>query len=100
MDPRDPPIYVSELKEKSMNPDFKFFSLADFRRFSREDAVVIRIWSMSGASGISTLLVEAEVYLPSLIRIGKTVRLYHNVSIQDAYFRSLNPFIIRLVIIQ
>ena len=67
------PIYISELKEKSMNPDFKYFDLSDYRSFSREDSVTVRVWARTETSQVSTLLMENEVYLPSLIRIGKTV---------------------------
>ena len=78
---KEKPIYISEVKESSMNPDFKFFSLAEYRQFSRDDSVLIRIWSNIGPLHASTLIVEGEVYLPSLIRVGKTVRYlaYHTV---------------------
>ena len=80
----DSPIYISEVKEKSMNPDFKYFNLSDYRSFSREDSVTVRVWARTKTSQVSTLLVETEVYLPSLIRIGKTVwclLLRHNVAL-------------------
>ena len=73
-DPKEIPIYISEVKEKSMNPDFKYFDLSDYRYFSRDQEATLRVWARTGNSQVSTLLVEAEVYFPSLIRIGKTVR--------------------------
>ena len=70
----DSPIYISEIKETSMNPDFKYFDLSEgYKSFSRDDSVIVRIWARTETSPVSTLLVETEVYLPSLIRIGKTV---------------------------
>lgn len=72
-DPKEDPIYISEVKEKSMNPDFRYLDLSEFRPLSRDDSLVIRIWSRMEASQILTLLVEAKVHLPSLVRIGRTV---------------------------
>ena len=70
----EPPIYVSEVREKSMNPDFQHFDLASFTDFSRENSMVVRIWSRADAAQTFTLLIEANIDLGSLIRIGKTVR--------------------------
>lgn len=65
------PLYVSEEKRSSMNPDFKFFKLK--RWTSREDGVIVRIWHRMNEG--TQLLIEAEVFLGSLVRVGKSVRL-------------------------
>ena len=76
----DTPIYISEVKEKFMNPDFQHFdlsrntSLTEHLSCLREDTVAVRVWAVARESGPNILLIEAEVHLPSLIRIGKTVR--------------------------
>ena len=63
------PLYVSEEKRNSMNPDFKFFRLEKWT--SREDGLIVRVWHRTD-EGIQ-LLIEAEIFLSSLVRIGKSV---------------------------
>ena len=91
------PFYISEIKEQSMNPDFKHFDLATNGACSREDRVTIRVWSRNTTSKITSLLIEADVCLSSLTRIGKTVRHLHlRVGVLTDEF-SLTPFITPLV---
>ena len=69
------PLYVSEVKNKCMNTDFKFFSLKDCGPASRQGELTVRVWSRIGIAKRFTLLVELEAHLASLTRIGKTVCL-------------------------
>ena len=73
-----PPLYVSELKEQSMNPDFKSFSLRESGTASRDDTVVVRVWAGAKDAETPTLLLEAEVFLPSLVRVGKTLEAFYH----------------------
>jgi UV radiation resistance-associated gene protein len=70
---KEQPFYISEVKEKFMNPDFQSFDLSSFTHCCRDDVVVVRVWAKTEFVQSFTLLVEAEIHLASLIRIGKTV---------------------------
>lgn len=71
----EPPEYISEVREKFMNPDFQHFNLASSTEFSRQSSLTVRIWSRIDAAQPFALLIEADIDLGSLIRVGKTVRV-------------------------
>ena len=69
------PFYVSETKEKFMNPDFKFFDPKQLSSsVTRSDAMVVKVFARAADTKDFMLLLELDVYTASLVRIGKTVR--------------------------
>ena len=74
----DGPIYVSELRERSMNPDFQFFSLKENGAVSRDDTVTVKIWATPEHADSPTLLLQATVHLPSLVRIGRSLETFYH----------------------
>ncbi len=68
------PIYVSEVKERAMNPSFRSFDLNTYGPWiTRRDELTIKYWAQTRDSGGYYLLVELGVHLRSLQFIGKTV---------------------------
>jgi len=66
------PLYISEIVEKSMNPDFQCFGLAPCgSAVGRLDRVAIRVWADSG--GGWKLLIDADVYLGALVHLGESL---------------------------
>ena len=68
----DEPLYISEVKHKSMNADFQHFDLSTVKDFSRLDRVIIKVWAAKNGKRYTQLL-EADVILPSLVWLGKNV---------------------------
>lgn len=69
------PVYVSEVVEKAMNPNFRFFDLNSYGPWvTRRDEIVIKIWARTEATNGYTLVLELRVHLRSLQFIGKSVR--------------------------
>ena len=70
----DEPVYVSEMLEKAMNFDFRFFDLNTYGPcITRRDQLSIKFWARTGSEQDYTLLLEMEVHLRSLQYIGKSV---------------------------
>lgn len=68
------PIYVSEVKERAINPSFRFFDLNTYGPWiTRRDELTIKYWAQTRSSAGYFSLVELEVHLRSLQFIGKTV---------------------------
>jgi hypothetical protein len=61
------PVYISEIVEKAMNPDFQFFDLP--AEVSRCDEVVIKVFCDYGEGWM--LLIEAQIWLGGLHYLGK-----------------------------
>ena len=66
------PLYISEVKHKSMNADFQHFDLSTLKGFSRLDHVTVKVW-VAKNSGQFVQLLEADINLPSLVWLGKNV---------------------------
>lgn len=68
------PIYVSEVKERAMNPSFRSFDLNAYGPWiTRRDELIIKYWAQTRDSAGYFLLVEWAVHLRSLQFVGKTV---------------------------
>jgi len=68
------PIYVSEVKQKAMNPSFRSFDPNTYGPWiTRRNELTIKYWAQTRNSAGYFLLVELAVHLRSLQFIGKTV---------------------------
>ena len=75
----DEPIYVSEVIEKAMNPNFRFFDLNVYGPgVTRRDELTVKYWAKTENMDQFVLLVELQLCLRSLQFIGKSVRLIHS----------------------
>ncbi|KAH9866878.1 hypothetical protein IAQ61_007467 [Plenodomus lingam] len=71
---QEEPIYVSEVAEKAMNPNFKFFDLgACGPRVTRLDKLTVRVWAKSETMTEWQYLLDYTVRFRSLQFIGKTL---------------------------
>lgn len=69
------PVYVSEVVEKAMNPNFRFFDLNTYGPWiTRRDELTIKFWARTDSSQVYGLVVELQMHLRSLQFIGKSVR--------------------------
>ncbi|KAF1918271.1 UV radiation resistance protein and autophagy-related subunit 14-domain-containing protein [Ampelomyces quisqualis] len=67
------PVYISEVAEKAMNPNFRFFDLGPCGPgVTRLDKLTVRIWAKSESTGAWQYLVDHTVQLRALQFIGKT----------------------------
>jgi hypothetical protein len=70
----DEPVYISEVAEKAMNPNFKFFDLGPCGPgVTRLDKLTVRVWAKSESVGTWQYLMDYTVHLRSLQFIGKTL---------------------------
>jgi hypothetical protein len=70
----DDPVYISEVAEKAMNPNFKFFDLGPCGPgVTRLDKLTVRVWAKSESMGTWQYLMDYTVHLRSLQFIGKTL---------------------------
>ena len=68
------PVYVSEMLEKAMNFDFRFFDLNTYGPWiTRRDQLNIKFWARTGSEQDYSLVLEMEVHFRSLQYIGKSV---------------------------
>ena len=68
------PVYISEIVEKAMNPNFQFFDLNTYGPFvTRQDELTIKFWACTEGLQEFLLLIELQVHLGSLQFIGKSV---------------------------
>ncbi|KAL8908162.1 MAG: hypothetical protein Q9207_000985 [Kuettlingeria erythrocarpa] len=73
------PVYVSEVVEKTMNPNFRFFDLSTYGPWiTRRDALTIKFWARTEASQDYGLVVELQMHLRSLQFIGKSLESFHH----------------------
>ncbi|KAF2628322.1 hypothetical protein BU25DRAFT_365918 [Macroventuria anomochaeta] len=71
---QDDPVYISEVAEKAMNPNFKFFDLAPCGpRVTRLDKLTVKVWAKSEIMRAWQFLIDYTVSLGSLQFIGKTL---------------------------
>ena len=68
------PVYISEVVENAMNPNFRFFDLNAQGPFvTRCDELMIKYWARTENMDDYILLIELRLSLRSLQFIGKTV---------------------------
>jgi hypothetical protein len=68
------PVYVSEVIEKTMNPDFRFFDLDEAGpSVSRLEDLTVKVWAKREGARDYQYLVEMQLNLRSLQFIGKTI---------------------------
>lgn len=68
------PVYISEVVEKTMNPNFRFFDLNVYGpAVTRCDMLTIKYWARTDNMEDYILLIELRLSLRSLQFIGKTV---------------------------
>lgn len=68
------PLYVSEVVDKAMNPDFQFFDLNTYGpSVNRRDELIVKVWAQTENMENYILLIELKANLRSLQFIGKTV---------------------------
>lgn len=94
------PFYISEVKEKFMNPDFKFFDPHDFApQVSRADGMTVKVFAKFAGSKYYYLLLESDVHTSTLVRVGRTVSFRELVSLcihtyEDSWTIFSNLFLI------
>ncbi|KAL1798104.1 hypothetical protein ACET3X_002141 [Alternaria dauci] len=70
----DDPVYISEVVEKAMNPNFKFFDLGPCGPgVTRLDRLTVRVWAKSETMREWQYLVNYTVHFQSLQFIGRTL---------------------------
>ncbi|KAL5119651.1 hypothetical protein ACEQ8H_002497 [Pleosporales sp. CAS-2024a] len=70
----DGPVYISEVAEKTMNPNFRFFDLASCGPgVTRLDKLTVKVWAKSESMDKWQYLMEYTLHLRSLQFIGKTL---------------------------
>ena len=68
------PVYVSEVVERNMNPDFRFFDLKSYgASVTRQDELMVKVWARTEKSERWVLLTKLQACLGSLQFLGKTV---------------------------
>lgn len=73
------PVYISEVADKSMNPDFQFFDLnINGPQVSRAGDVQLKLWAKTSKLETFILLVDLEICLESLQFIGKSLDNFHH----------------------
>jgi hypothetical protein len=71
---QDEPVYVSEVAERAMNPNFRFFDLLSCGpSVTRLDKLTVKVWAKSEVSQQWQYLVDFTVQLRSLQFIGKAL---------------------------
>jgi hypothetical protein len=74
VDSSEKPVYISEVAEKAMNPNFKFFDLGPCGPgITRLDKLTVRVWAKSESMEKWQYLMDYTVQLRSLQFIGKTL---------------------------
>ncbi|KAL4782223.1 UV radiation resistance protein and autophagy-related subunit 14-domain-containing protein [Aspergillus varians] len=74
----DEPVYVSEITEDAMNPNFRAFDL-NFcgPPVSRLDHLTLKLWVKTAAMDDYMVLVELKLHLQSLQFLGRTLDSFH-----------------------
>lgn len=71
------PVYVSEVVERTMNPNFRFFDLSyNGPTVTRQDEMTIKVWAKNERLDDYQYLIEFQVNLRGLQFIGKTLKNY------------------------
>ncbi|KAL8812920.1 MAG: hypothetical protein Q9200_000659 [Gallowayella weberi] len=73
------PLYVSEMVEKAMNFDFRFFDLNTYGPWvTRRDELIIKFWARTEPLQQYALILELQVHFRSLQFIGKSLENFHH----------------------
>lgn len=73
------PVYISEVAEKAMNPNFKFFDLGPCGPgVTRLDKLTVRVWAKSESMDKWQYLMDYTVQLRSLQFIGKALGTFRH----------------------
>ncbi|UPX17587.1 uncharacterized protein EKO05_0007931 [Ascochyta rabiei] len=73
------PVYISEVAEKAMNPNFKFFDLAPCGPgVTRLDKLTVKLWAKSETMTGWQFLVDYTLHLASLQFVGKTLGAFRH----------------------
>tara|TARA_R110002003_G_scaffold171_18_gene14055 strand:- start:23694 stop:25262 length:1569 start_codon:yes stop_codon:yes gene_type:complete len=79
VDQHEEPVYISEIAEKAMNPNFKFFDLGPCGPgVTRLDKLTVRVWAKSESMTAWQYLMDYTVQLRSLQYIGKTLGTFRH----------------------
>ncbi|KAF1359859.1 UV radiation resistance-associated gene protein [Lizonia empirigonia] len=74
IDAQPEPVYISEVAEKAMNPNFKFFDLGPCGpAVTRLDKLTVKVWAKSETMKDWQFLIDHTVHFGSLQFIGKTL---------------------------
>lgn len=74
VDDHEDPVYISEVAEKAMNPNFRFFDLGSCGpSVTRMDKLTVRVWAKNEETKSWHYLIEFTVQLRALQFIGKTL---------------------------
>ncbi|KAH7132160.1 UV radiation resistance protein and autophagy-related subunit 14-domain-containing protein [Dendryphion nanum] len=74
IDDQTEPVYISEVVEKAMNPNFRFFDLGSTGpRVTRLDKLMIKVWAKNENTKGWQYLIEFTAHLRGLQFIGKTL---------------------------
>ncbi|KAL8860706.1 MAG: hypothetical protein Q9178_002736 [Gyalolechia marmorata] len=75
----DEPIYVSEVVEKAMNFDFRFFDLNTYGPWiTRRDELTIKFWARTDSQQQYKLVLELQVHFRSLQYIGRSLENFRH----------------------
>ena len=79
VDHQEDPVYISEVAEKAMNPNFKFFDLGPCGpAVTRLDKLTVRVWAKSETMQEWHYLMDYTVQLRSLQFIGRTLGAFRH----------------------
>ncbi|EED22871.1 UV radiation resistance protein (UVRAG), putative [Talaromyces stipitatus ATCC 10500] len=75
----DSPVYISEVVERTTNPDFRVLDLnVCGPHVSRMDQLTVKVWVKSENMNDYTLLLELHLSLRSLQFVGKSLETFHH----------------------
>ncbi|ORX92436.1 UV radiation resistance protein and autophagy-related subunit 14-domain-containing protein [Clohesyomyces aquaticus] len=73
------PVYISEVAEKAMNPNFRFFDLGSCGPgVTRLDSLTVKVWAKNESTHGWLFLIEFTVQLRALQFIGKTLGTFRH----------------------
>ncbi|KAF2026474.1 UV radiation resistance-associated gene protein [Setomelanomma holmii] len=76
---QEEPVYISEVAEKAMNPNFKFFDLGPCGPgVTRLDKLTVKVWAKSESMSSWQYLMDYTVRLRSLQFIGKSLGTFRH----------------------
>ncbi|KAF2733917.1 UV radiation resistance-associated gene protein [Polyplosphaeria fusca] len=73
------PVYISEVAEKAMNPNFRFFDLSSSGPgVTRLDKLTVKVWAQNQNTKGWQYLIELKVHFRALQFIGKTLGTFRH----------------------
>ncbi|KAI4092538.1 MAG: hypothetical protein LQ344_003384 [Seirophora lacunosa] len=73
------PVYVSEVVEKAMNPNFQSFDLSTYGPWiTRKDDLTIKVWARTESTQQYVVVLELQLHLRSLQFLGKSLETFHH----------------------